>query len=160
MAWCARRLARRCMRFKTGPMAGQMARSYIASADASTRARCLARRYAHGASAEDSIRDGPSILRDGSLAALRRRILFETGPVSCLMARSRRFSGWFEVGPASCRTAHSWFFGGWFGRDGPSVLPGGSHDNCFMGKIRKGIPSHTRSSLVRAGARSYSSWSV
>jgi len=53
------------------------------------------------------VRGGPGILPDSSLAALRRRIPFEKGPVSCPTAGSRRF-------------------GRWFSQDGPSILPGGS----------------------------------
>ena len=108
-----------------------------------------------------AVQDGPGGLPDGSLVY--------------------RFGGWFEVGLASCPTACSRRFGrGFDSRQarrlarqlahgaspdgsvemGPSVLPGGSRDNCFTGKIRKGIRSHTRPSWVWAGARSYSSWSV
>jgi len=72
------------------------------------------------------VRGRPSVLPNGSLVVLRQRIRFETGPTSCLTARLRHFGGWFEAGPASCPTARSRCFGGWFGRDGPSVLPGGS----------------------------------
>ena len=91
----------------------------------SRRARRLARRLAR-VSLRRMVRGGPGILPDGSLAALGRRIRFETGPASYPTARSRRFGGWFEAGPASCPTARSRRFGGWFGRDGPGVLPGGS----------------------------------
>jgi len=96
-AWCTRRLAWWWMRFETDPVACQMAHSYIASADGSRRGHCLAQQLARGASTEDSIRDGPGVLPNGSLAALRRGIRIETGPTSCLTARSRRFGGWFEV---------------------------------------------------------------
>ena len=40
----------------------------------SRRAQRLVRRLARGASAEDSIRDGPGVLPDGSLAALWRML--------------------------------------------------------------------------------------
>jgi len=125
------------MRFATGPAACKTARSCIALVDGSRRARHLARRLTCSASVEDSIRDGPGILTDGWLAALRRRIRFKSGLTSCLMACLQSFGGWFKVGPASCLTARSWRFGGWFGRDGPAVLPGTLRDNCFTGKIRK-----------------------
>jgi len=91
----------------------------------SRRTQRLARRLAR-VSLWRMVRDGPSILPDGSLAALRRRIQFETGPASYPTARSQRFGGWFEAGPASFPTARSWRFGGWFGRDGPGDLPGGT----------------------------------
>jgi len=94
--------------------------------------------------APHAVRDGPGILPDSSLATLRRRIRFETGPASCPTTRSRRFAGRFEGGPSSCPTARSRRFDGWFGQDGHGVLPGGSHDNYLTGKIRKGIRSHTR----------------
>jgi len=128
----------------------------------SRRARRLARRLARGASAEDSIRDGPGVLPDGSLVALRRRMRFETGLASCPTARLRRFGGGCDSRRArrlARRLAHGASAEDAI-RDGPGILPDGSRDNCFTGKIRKGIRSHTRPSWVRAGARSYSSWSV
>ena len=131
-AWCARRLARRHMWFETGPTACQMACLCIASADGSRQVRCLAQRLAHSGSAEDWIPDGSAGLHVGSLAVLRRRIRFQTGPASCPTARSRCFGGWFEMGLASCPTACSRRFGGWFSRDGPGVLPGSSRDYYFM----------------------------
>jgi len=79
----------------------------------SRRARRLARRLAR-VSLWRMVRGGPGVLPDGSLAALRRRIRFETGPASYPTARSWRFGGWFEAGPASCPTARSRRFGGWF----------------------------------------------
>ena len=113
-----------------------MDHSCMASADGWRRVRRLARRLARGASAEDSIRDGPGVLPDGSLAALRWRIRFETGLASCPTARSQRFGGGcdsrrarrlarrlargasadglVETGPAYCPTARSWRFGGSF----------------------------------------------
>jgi len=129
------------------------------SACGSRRARRLATWLAH-VSLRRMVRGGPGVLPDGSLAALRRSIRFETGPAPCPTARTWRFSGWLEAGTASCPTARSRRFGGCFGRNGPSVLPAGSRNNCFTGKIRKGIRSHTRPSWVRAGAQNYSSWLV
>jgi len=79
--------------FEAGPASCPTARSRrFGGGFDSRRARCLGRPLTRGASAEDSIRDGPGVLPDGSLVALRRRIRFQTGPASCL-------------------TAHSWLFG-------------------------------------------------
>jgi len=77
-----------------------------AAAHASRRVRRLARRLAC-VSLWRMVRGGPRVLPDGSLAALRRRIRFETGPASCPTARSRPFGGWFEAGPVSCPAARS-----------------------------------------------------
>jgi len=96
-----------------------------AAAHTSRWARPLARRLAR-VLLRRMVRGGPGVLPDGSLVVLWQRIRFETGLVSCPMARLWRFSGWFEAGPASCPMAHLWNFGGWFGRDGPGFLPGGS----------------------------------
>jgi len=73
--------------FETGPAACQIARSCIASADCSRRARHLARRLARGASAQDSIRDGRCVLPGGSLASVRfGRLLAAFG--ACQTARA------------------------------------------------------------------------
>ena len=88
----------------------------------------LARRLARGASAEDSIRDGPGVLSDGSLAALRQRIRFETGLASCPTVRSRRFGGGCDSRRAR-RLARRLARGASAEdsiRDGPDVLPDGS----------------------------------
>jgi len=103
-----------------------------AVAHASRRVRQLARRLAR-VSLRRMVRGGPGVLPDGSLAVLRRRIRFETGPASCPTARSWRFSGWFEAGLVSCPTARSQRFGGWFGRDGPGILPGSSLASVWFG---------------------------
>jgi len=83
-----------------GPASYPMALSCIASADGSRRTRHLTQRLARGASAEDSIRDGPSVLPDGSLVLLRQRIgwrraqvlawwLVRTGPLWRIVRRIR-----------------------------------------------------------------------
>jgi len=131
-----------------------------AAAHASRRARRLARRLARVALAEDSIRDVPGVLPDGSLAALRRMVrggpsVLPDGSLAALRRMVR------STNPVSCPAARSRRFGGWFGRDGPGVLPGGSLDNCLTGKIRKGIRLHTHQPRwAWAQAQSYSSWSV
>jgi len=124
--------------FEAGSASCPTARSWCFGGGFDSRwARRLARRLARGASAEDSIQDWPGVLLDGSLASLRRRMRFETGPASCPTARSRRFGGGFdsirarrlarrlacgtsadgsvETGPAYCPTARSWRFGRSFG---------------------------------------------
>ena len=99
--------------FETGLVACQTACLFITSTDGSDR-------------------DGPDVLPDGSLAALRwmlRRMpgnvpdglgisfRFETGLAACATVRSCPFGGSalgrmvrFEMGPASCTTARSWRF--------------------------------------------------
>jgi len=75
--------------FEKGPPAYQSARSCIASADGSDP-------------------DGPSVLHDGSLAALRRMVRRIPGGVPDGLRTSFRF----ETGPAACPTARSCRFGG------------------------------------------------
>ena len=82
-----------------------------AVAHALRRAQRLARGLAR-VSLWRMVRGRPGVLPDGLLAALRRRIRFETGPASCPTARSRRFGGWLEADPASCPMARSRRFGG------------------------------------------------
>jgi len=124
MARCARRLARRCVRFQTGPAACQTDRLYIASVNGLRRAWRTAQWLARCISADASIQDGPGVLPDGSLVAFRRMV---GSRQSWRLARwlARISSG--RDGPSVlpdcslvCR------FGGSFGRDGPGVLPDGS----------------------------------
>jgi len=145
--------------FEMGPAACQTARSCIASADGLRRARCLAQWLARGALAEDSIRDWPGVLPDGSLVALRWMVRSGPGvlPDGSLVALRRMV-----------RSRRARILTRWLTRICPvrriirriRCMPNSSRDNCLTGKIRKGIRSHTRPSWVWAGARSYSSWSV
>ena len=111
--------------------------------------------------AAHAVQDGPGGLPDGSLV-YRFGGWFQAGLASCPTARSRRFGGGYDSRQArrlAQQLAHRASLDGSV-EMGPGVLPGGSRDNCFTEKIRKGIRSHTRPSWVWAGARSYSSWLV
>jgi len=127
--------------FETGPPSCPTALSwrFVGGFD-SRRARRLARRLARGASAEDSIRDGSGVLSDGSLVALWRMV--RSRLARCLARRLTRIGLVRQI----VRRIR--------------CLLNGSRDNSLTCKIRKGICSHTRPCWVRAGARSYSSWSV
>ena len=146
--------------FETGPAACQRARSCIALADGSRQARRLARWLARGTSAEDSIRDRPSVLPDGTLAALWRMVrggpgVLPDGSLTTLrrIVRSRwaRCVAWqlARIGPVRQIVRRI------------QCLPNGLRDNCLTGKIRYGIRSHTHQRRwAWAQAQSYSSWSV
>ena len=136
----------------------------VASADGST----LARRLPDGlrdASADGLDRGGPGVLPDGSLAALRRMVRWDRRmpsgcPTACATDPSVRWRS------THAQRLPDGMCDGSFGsvdRGGPGGFPTARLDalldNCITGKIREGIRSHTRPSWVRAGARSYSSWS-
>ena len=109
----------------------------------------LARRIAR-ISLRRMVRGGPGVLPDGSLAALRRRIRFETGPASCPTARSRRFGGGFDSRRA-WRLARRLARGASAEdaiRDGPGVLPDGS-----LAALRRMVRSRRARRIARRLAR-------
>jgi len=101
------------------------------------------------ASADDSIRDGPGVMPDRSLAALRRIVRRMPGGVPGGLHISFRF----EMGPAACPTARSCRFGGsalrWIcaSADG-SILEGSAAGLA----AQVGVMAHsTTASQVRSG---------
>jgi len=87
----ARWLARRFVRGSTATARSTDRRWSLSACPAA------ARRLARIASADGSLRDGPRVLSDGSLATLRWMVRIEMGPAYCPTARSQRFGGWFGL---------------------------------------------------------------
>ena len=146
--------------FETGPADCQTARSCITSADDLRRTQHLARWLARGTSAENSIRDGPSVLTDGSLAALWRMVQGGPGVLPDGSPAARRRMVWSRR--PRCLAQR-------LARIGPvrwivrriRCLPNGSHNNCLTGKIRYGIRLYMHQRRwAWTQAQTYSSWSV
>jgi len=121
-----------------------------AAVHASRRIRQLARWLAC-VSLRRLVRGGPSVLPDGSLAALWRMVRGGPGVLPDGSLAVVRWMVW---------SRRAWCLARWLARISPVqrivrpiwCLPNGLHDNCLTGKIKKGIRSHTRPSWVRARA--------
>jgi len=114
--------------FEAGPASCPTARSRrFGGGFDSRRAWRLARRLARGASVEDAIRDGPGVLPDGSLAALRRMVRSR---------RARRIARRLARGASADRSRRAWRLPRRLARVSLRRMPNGSRDNCLTGKIR------------------------
>jgi len=82
------------------------------------------------ASANDSDRDGPGVLPNGSLVSLRR-VSIRDGP-SVMPSGSLVYRFGVMVGSSDASANDS-------NRDGPGVLPDGSLDNCLKGILISGL---------------------